>query len=63
MTTELNGYTALYKGKRVEVHAHTTADAQGQAAKIFKARKAYDVAVVLAQRGDTPITHNPAILN
>lgn len=50
-------YIAFYRGKQIEVIAATAYAAQTEAARIFKARKAYDVAVVLA---DTPV--DPASL-
>ena len=43
------GYICFYRGKRVEVRALRSYDAQLAAAKIFKARKPYEVAVVLAE--------------
>jgi hypothetical protein len=45
-------YIALYRGKKIEVIAATSYAAQTEAARIFKAKKAYDVIVLLA---DTPI--------
>ena len=41
-------YAAFYKNKKIILQAETTLEAQEKAAKIFKARKHYDVAVVLA---------------
>jgi hypothetical protein len=46
----MNGYIAFYKGKRIEVHAETSFEAQQEAARRFKARKAYEVSVMLAER-------------
>jgi hypothetical protein len=43
------GYIAFYKGKRIEVRALRSYDAQREAAKIFKAKKSYEVTVVLAE--------------
>ena len=45
----MNGYIAYYGGKKIEVRAETKFAAQVEAAKIFKAKKSYDVAVVLAE--------------
>ena len=45
----MNGYIAFYKGRRCEVYAETKYQAQLDAAKIFKARKSYDVAIELAE--------------
>lgn len=45
----MNGYLAYYRGKKIEVLAETKLEAQQKAAKQFKAKKAYDVAVVLCE--------------
>ncbi|XAI96001.1 hypothetical protein [Microcystis phage Mwe-JY26] len=58
MTTEpLRSYTAGYRGKKIEVQAATSYAAQMAAAAIFKAKKSYDVWVVL---NDVPV--DPASL-
>lgn len=46
----MNGYIALYRGKRIEVHAESSYDAQQKAAKQFKAKKSYEVSVYLAEK-------------
>ena len=43
-------YIAFYRGKQMEVKALRSFDAQEIAAKAFKARKSYDVTVMLAAR-------------
>jgi len=48
-------YVCFYRGKQVTVSALRSYDAQLAAAKIFKARKAYEVAVVLAGKDGKPI--------
>lgn len=53
----MNGYVAFYKGKRIEVRAATSYEAQQKAAAIFKARKSYDVTVVLAEKDGAQVTH------
>lgn len=53
----MNGYVALYKGKRIEVHAMTKLEAQTLAAAHFKARKPYDVTVMLAEKDGVQVTH------
>lgn len=58
----LNGYAAFYKGKRTEVYAKTSYEAQQKAAAFFKARKSYDVTVVLAEKGGAPVLHSTASL-
>lgn len=61
----MNTYEAFYKGKRTTVQANTSYSAQECAAKVFKAKKSYDVTVVLVELGsDTPspvsVTHTPS---
>jgi len=41
-------YIAWYKGKRIELEANSSYEAQTKAAKAFKAKKAFDVNVMLA---------------
>jgi hypothetical protein len=48
----LNGYIAFYKGKQTEVWAKTSYEAQQKAAAFFKAKKAYDVTVQLAEKAE-----------
>ena len=57
----MNGYVAFYKGKRVEVHAPTSYEAQQKAAAMLKAKKAYEVSVVLAEKDGVQVTHTPSI--
>lgn len=58
--SNLNGYKAFYKGKTTEVHAETSYAAQQQAAKHFKAKKTYEVTVVLCERRDgSQVIHTP----
>ena len=52
-----NGYIARYKNKRVEVMADTQYEAQQMAAKHFRARKPYEVTVMLAELGGKQVTH------
>ena len=46
----MNNYVAFYKGKRIELQAESSYKAQLLAAEKFKARKSYDVTVVLADK-------------
>jgi hypothetical protein len=48
----LNGYVCFYRGRRLEVRAATSLSARDEAAKLFKARKAFEVTAVLAERAD-----------
>ena len=50
----MNNYEAFYKGKRCSVSAPSSLAARDKAAAIFKARKAYDVTVVLADKPVDP---------
>ena len=50
----MNGYIAFFKGKQIEVYADTQLAARTLAAKQFKAKRDYDVTVMLAERGATP---------
>lgn len=53
----MNGYLAFYKGKKVEVYAETTAEAQDKAALLLKAKKRYDVHVVLCELNGEQYVH------
>jgi hypothetical protein len=55
-------YIAFYRGKQIEVKALRSYDAQLIAAKQFKARKSYEVTVMLAAKDDEPVTHHPATI-
>lgn len=55
----MNGYLAFYKDKKIEVWADTSYDAQQKAAKEFKAKKAYEVTVVLCVCKGEQVVHNP----
>jgi hypothetical protein len=58
----MNGYIAFYKGKRMEVHAETSLAARDKAAGLFKAKKAYDVTVVLAEKDGQQVTHEASAI-
>ncbi len=45
----MNGYKAFYKGKALDVYAETAYQAQQKAAKEFKAKKSYEVTVMLCE--------------
>lgn len=55
-------YIAFYKGKEITVKALRSYDAQLIASKQFKAKKSYEVTVMLVAKDDEQVTHNPAIL-
>jgi hypothetical protein len=53
----MNGYKAFYKGKTCEVYADTTYQAQQLAAQQFKAKKSYEVTVMLCEKDGETYTH------
>lgn len=56
-------YECFYRGKRITVLALRSFDAQELAAKQFKARKSWEVTVVLAARPDgSTVIHSGAEL-
>jgi len=57
-----NGYIAFYRGKKVEVKAKTTYEAQQIAARVLKARRPGEVTVMLAEKGGRSVIHDPSIL-
>ncbi len=58
----MNGYIAFYRGKQLEVLADSSYAAQQKAAALFKARKAYEVTVVLAERDGQQVVHSTGAL-
>lgn len=53
----MNTYEAFYKNKRTTVQAQTSYQAQQLAAKEFKAKKEWEVTVVLAEKDGQPVIH------
>ena len=53
----MNGYIAFYRGKRTEVYAETSYEAQQKAAIVFKAKKSYEVTVMLAEKNGVEVIH------
>lgn len=58
----MNGYIAFYKGRKTEVMADTSYEAQQKAAKHFKAKKSYEVTVMLAEKNGQQVVHSGASL-
>ena len=58
----MNGYEAFYKGKELEVYANSSYEAQKQASAQFKAKKSYEVQVILCELKGQQVTHNGALL-
>lgn len=56
----MNGYIAMYKGKKLEVYATTSYEAQKKAAVMFKAKKSYEVDIYLCEKEGVEIIHNPS---
>ena len=55
-------YIAFYKGKQITVNAPSSYDAQLIASKQFKAKKSYEVTVMLVAKDDEPVIHHPATI-
>jgi hypothetical protein len=55
----MNTYHCFYKNKKVEIEAATSLLAQLAAAARFKAKKSFDVTVVLVAKDGVPVTHLP----
>ncbi len=55
----MNGYIAFYKGKKLEVYANSTYEAQKKASEHFKARKSYEINVMLAEKDNEQVVHTP----
>ena len=59
----MNGYIAIWKGQRAEVHANTAYEAQQKAAEAFgKRAKRWVITVVLAELRGEPVTHSTTSL-
>ena len=54
----MNGYVCFYKGKRVEVYADSSYAAQQKAAALLKAKRSYEVTVVLAEKNGEMVVHS-----
>ena len=56
----MNGFKAFYKGKSIEVYADTALKARDKAAEVFKVKdnKAYQISVVLCEKGGQEVTHS-----
>ena len=51
---KMHNYECFYRGKRISVQAPSSFAAQEAAARIFKAKKAYEIATVLADKPISP---------
>ncbi len=52
-------YIALYKGKKLEVEAASLLQARDKAAELFKAKKPWEIAIMLAEKDGKPVVHTP----
>lgn len=57
----MNGYIAMYNGKKTDIHARTLYDAKLIAIKKFKVPKKnqHMVIVMLAEKDGKPVVHTP----
>ena len=58
----MNTYNAYFNKKVIEVEAETSAAAQEEATKIFKAKKSWMVTVILAAKNGKPVEFNPGAI-
>ena len=54
-STKKNGYIAFFNGKKTEVHADTSYEAQQLAAHYFRTKKTSAVTVVLAEKNNQEV--------
>lgn len=52
----MNGYKCFYRNKECEVQAETSLQAQQKAAEILKAKRTYEVTVVLCEKDGQQVT-------
>ncbi len=57
----MNGYMAFYEGRKTEVLANTSFEAQQKAAAFFKARKRCEVTVMLCEKDGKQVVHAPCM--
>jgi hypothetical protein len=53
----MNGYKAFYQNKELDILANSSYEAQKKAAQLFKAKKSYDVTIVLCELSGQQVTH------
>ena len=56
----MNGYICFYKGKKFEVKAESTYQAQQEGAQHFKAKKPWQVTTMLAEKEGKQVVHKPS---
>ena len=55
-----NGYICLHKGKKYEVYADSTYEAQKKCAQQNSIKKSYEISVYLAEQSGQPVIHVPS---
>lgn len=55
----MNGYIGFYKGKRYEVEAETSFQAQCKIADKHRIKKRYEITMVLAEKDGEQVVHKP----
>ena len=55
----MNGYIGFYMGRRYEVQSDTSYHAQQEIARQHNIKRRSDITVVLAEKDDEQVTHNP----
>ena len=60
---KMNGYICFYKGKTIELTANTSYETQVQSAHTFKAKRPYEVTVVLCEIENKQVFHNASEFN
>lgn len=58
----MNKYECFWKSKRITVEADTTYQAQQKAQAILKAKKGYEITVMLAEKNGQAYVHEVASL-
>jgi hypothetical protein len=55
----MSGYVGFHKGKRYEVEAMSSYQAQKEIARIGKIKRPHEIAVILTEKDGKQVTHNP----
>jgi hypothetical protein len=55
----MNTYHAFYRGKKIEIEAETSYKAQRLASVILKAKKSWEVTVILVAKDGVEVVHTP----
>ena len=58
----MNTYKAFFKSRTMEIKAETSYEAQQKAAVAFKAKKSYEVTVMLVAKSEEQVTHSTGSL-